>query len=91
MDQFNNRMMKNVFLSGLLVVVFQFAQAQETINSQLFEQYKLDKSKSLLPDFSYAGYQSGEKAIPEIKNYKLFNVVDFGAKPNDEISVIYKV
>lgn len=79
-------MMKNVFFVISFVIVFHFAKAQETINSQLFEQYKLDKSKSLLPDFSYAGYQCGEKAIPEIKNYKLFNVVDFGAKPNDELS-----
>ena len=41
------------------------------------------------PDFSYAGYQHGDQTIPtlnDLTNYKTFNVLDFGAIANDEIS-----
>ena len=41
------------------------------------------------PDFSYAGYQHGGQTIPtldDLTNYKTFNVLDFGAIANDEIS-----
>lgn len=41
--------------------------------------------EAILPDFSYAGYHHGEKGIPTV-DYKLFNVVDFGANPNDKKS-----
>ncbi|MBO9619881.1 MAG: DUF4955 domain-containing protein [Niabella sp.] len=58
----------------------------QTTPSVLFEQYKSARQQSMLPDFSYAGYQCGEKAIPDIRNYKVFNVVDYGAKPDDDIS-----
>ncbi|MGQ7944328.1 DUF4955 domain-containing protein [Flavobacterium sp. WC2509] len=64
----------------LLCISATFAQKEATI----FTNYKNDKS--LLPDFSYAGYHNGEKEIPNSKNYKIFNVVDFGAIPNDNIS-----
>ena len=38
-------------------------------------------------DYSYAGYQLGENEIPKKhKDLKVFNVVDFGAIPNDTIS-----
>lgn len=58
--------------------------AQQRVPSQLFEEYKKDKTTSILPDFSYAGYHSAEKPLPENKSLKIFNVVDFGARPNDE-------
>jgi len=41
-------------------------------------------SKSILPDFSYAGYAYGEKVIPNV-DAKVFNVQDYGATPNDQI------
>ncbi|WP_034040922.1 DUF4955 domain-containing protein [Wocania ichthyoenteri] len=38
-------------------------------------------------DYSYAGYQLGEVGIPEkFKHLKIFNIVHFGAIPNDSIS-----
>ncbi|WP_418603588.1 DUF4955 domain-containing protein [Hwangdonia sp.] len=38
-------------------------------------------------DYSYAGYQLGETGIPKKhKHLKVFNVMDFGAIPNDSIS-----
>lgn len=55
-------------------------------SSQLFAAYKKDKKHSPLPDFSYAGYHCGAAPIPVVTNYKVFNVLDFGAKPDDDIS-----
>ena len=66
------------------ILVFPYVSAQKT----LFETYKAQKlagQETTLPDFSYAGYEYGEKAIPHI-DYKLFNVKDFGAVPDDEKS-----
>lgn len=37
----------------------------------------------VLPDFSYAGYHFSEKSIPDLSLKKHFNVLDYGAKPND--------
>jgi hypothetical protein len=54
----------------------------------LFETYKAQKlagQETTLPDFSYVGYQNGEKPIPVV-DYKVFNVKDFGAIPDDEKS-----
>lgn len=39
----------------------------------------------VLPDFSYAGYHFSEKQIPSTSGKKIFNVTEFGAKPNDNI------
>ncbi len=43
---------------------------------------KKNGTESILPDFSYAGYHRGEKAIPVV-SHKVYNVLDYGAKPND--------
>jgi len=75
------------YLLLLMMTTMQYPLVAQSVQlSELFENYKKDKAHSLLPDFSYAGYQCGEKPIPDIKGYKVFNVIDFGAKPNDEIS-----
>jgi hypothetical protein len=39
-------------------------------------------AKSILPDFSYAGYHYGESIIPDVQT-KVFDVTRFGALPND--------
>lgn len=52
--------------------------------AEIFQKFK--KDKSILPDFSYAGYHNGEKEIPKIEDYKIFDVTKFGAIPNDTIS-----
>ena len=39
-------------------------------------------TESTLLDFSYAGYKHGEKSIPDV-SYKIFNIEDYGAIPND--------
>src|SRR5690606_18686962 len=62
-------------------------QAQTVVS--LWSDYVKDKNEGkvpFLPDFSYAGYHFSEKTIPDVSKRKYFNVVDFGAKPNDDIS-----
>ncbi len=59
---------------------------QQPQASKLFEAYQKNKQQSVLPDFSYAGYHSGEADLPGKRNLKVFNVLDFGAKPDDTIS-----
>jgi len=54
-------------------------------DSQLWEDFKSNTQKgetAELPDFSYAGYHHGEKAIPHV-DHKIFKVTDFGAIAND--------
>lgn len=52
-----------------------------------FVESRKNGTESTLPDFSYAGYECGEKNIPEA-NYEIFNVCEakYGAIPNDGLS-----
>lgn len=48
-------------------------------------------AKNVLLDFSYAGYMRGETAPPDVETlvaqgYKVYNVTDYGAIPNDDKS-----
>jgi hypothetical protein len=78
-------MNKSLKLSFALLFATSFAYSQKAVESKLFAAYKADKSKSVLPDFSYAGYKTGEIAIPNVK-HKVFNVTGFGAIANDNVS-----
>ncbi|MFB9058110.1 DUF4955 domain-containing protein [Mariniflexile ostreae] len=67
------------------IFVIMGAKAQ---NSAVWEDFKISKKigkEAVLPDFSYAGYKYSEVEIPLV-NYKVFNVLDFGAIPDDTIS-----
>jgi hypothetical protein len=57
-----------------------------SVNAQI-SSHQIDslESKHVIPNFSYAGYRNGEFALPR-PNYKVFNVIDFGAIPNDTLS-----
>ena len=44
-------------------------------------------TESTLLDFSYAGYKHGEKSIPDV-SYKIFNIEDYGAIPNDGKAIV---
>ncbi|MFS4493431.1 DUF4955 domain-containing protein [Maribacter sp. 2308TA10-17] len=60
-------------------------KAQE---SKVWQDFKTAKEKGrepLLPDFSFAGYKYSEVAIPKAA-FKKFNVVDYGAVPDDSRS-----
>ena len=53
--------------------------------SKLWEDYssaRLTGSVPELADFSYVGYHSGERSIPD-PGWKVFDVTDFGAVPDD--------
>lgn len=58
------------------------AQGQDSDLWENFVQAKANGEEPILPDFSYAGYHYSEEAIPTV-HYKKFNIVDFGAVPND--------
>lgn len=56
-----------------------------------WKEFVSDSEHNVLPDFSYAGYMHGEVAPPEMEEliaqgYKVFNVCDYGAVPDDEQS-----
>lgn len=53
-------------------------------NNETQKKFTLDLES--YPDFSYVGYKYGEKKIPERKDLQIFNVMDYGAVPNDDIS-----
>lgn len=62
-----------------------FANAEKDTDCKIWNEYvKAKKSgkESLLLDFSFAGYRHGEVGIPDVK-YKVFNVCEYGAIPND--------
>ena len=67
-------------LSMLPVLLF----SQDTAKAYL--DYEHSPATSILPNFSYVGYHNGELPIPENTQLKVFNVTDFGAKPDDGIS-----
>ncbi len=77
---------KRSFLKSSYTAVFllSLATAFAQKEAKIFTEYR--KGKSVLPDFSYAGYQNGEKEIPNITNYKVFDVTAFGAIANDTLS-----
>lgn len=71
----------------LLFIVFTAAScsSQESSLWQNFKEARQNNTEPILPDFSYAGYMHSEKQIPTV-NYKVFNVVNYGAIPDDDIS-----
>lgn len=55
-------------------------------NSPIWNQFqnaKMNGTEPTLPDFSYAGYHYSEKDLPDISNWTVFNVEDFGAMADD--------
>ncbi len=50
-----------------------------------FKETKKNHSEPILPDFSYTGYKFSEVEIPHV-DYKIYNVIDYGAKPDDKVS-----
>lgn len=58
---------------------------------KILENFKKDANKSMLPDFSFAGYKYGEETIPSGKDLPSYRVTDFGAIPNDAIDDTYAI
>ena len=71
------------FISLYLITLISFSSiAQQSDVWKNFLDAKKNGTEAILPDFSYAGYKYSEQAIPSV-NYKVFDVTDFGATPND--------
>lgn len=50
-----------------------------------FVEAQQNGAESILLDYSYAGYESGERGVPDV-DYPVYNVQDYGAVPNDGLS-----
>ncbi|MCT4589153.1 MAG: DUF4955 domain-containing protein [Carboxylicivirga sp.] len=77
--------MKNRFKYVLLLLVMSITYTANSQESKLWIEFEAAQKTGKvceLPDFSFAGYHHGEKAIPHVK-HKVFNVTDFGAVAND--------
>ena len=58
-------------------------------NSNLWEKYigqRNDANIPDIPDFSYAGFGNSDESIPKVHNYPIYNVMSYGAIPNDGLS-----
>ncbi|CAH0225263.1 MULTISPECIES: DUF4955 domain-containing protein [unclassified Pedobacter] len=75
-------------LSCLILSVAYFTPAKAQKVTPLWQDFITAKAQGktpILPDFSYAGYHFSEKEIPSLSGKQVFNVLDFGAKPNDNL------
>ena len=75
----------------ILNEVFVFTLSNEAYDAsscKIFNDWKVGNADNVLLDFSYAGYMRGEVAPLEAEalGYKVYNVMDYGAVPNDGIS-----
>ena len=81
-----NFLQKLIFFSFCFTMFSAYAQEE----AKIWQKYTGKISNPEIPvlfNYSYAGYKLGEVGIPEKhKHLKVFNVVDFGAIPNDKIS-----
>jgi hypothetical protein len=71
--------MKFFFIIIFLTITNFATFAQE--EAAIYKDFKKDSHKSDLPDFSYAGYHYGEKAIPVVTK-NIINVTEYGIKAN---------
>ena len=60
-------------------------KSYDSSSCEVFNDWVNKSEDNVLLDFSYAGYMHGEVAPPEADatGWKVFNVVDYGAVPND--------
>ena len=66
---------------GLCIGCSFFASAQSVDTAKIFLDFKMNPVTSILPDYSYAGYQYGEKEIPVIEK-NIYNVQKYGVSSN---------
>ena len=82
----------------LFVLIFLVSIIAEAQNSSaLYQDWKISKDNQkdsnpandytpVLPDFSYAGYKNGEISLPSVFSQTHYNVLDYGAVANDNLS-----
>lgn len=71
--------------SCLAVVSLGFGQGKESAHWKAFQAATDRSPADVLTDYSYAGYEHGEKKIPDVQG-PIFKVTDYGAIPDDRIS-----
>lgn len=75
--------MKNLLL---LPIIISLLSSLSAADSELWKQFvdaKKNGTPTILPDFSYSGYDYSESAIPDTFGWTVFDVTDHGAVPND--------
>lgn len=74
--------MRNIFIIIVFIIVNLIGKAQNI--PEILKDFESNQANSILPDFSYAGYQYGNTDIPD-KIGKTYSITDFGAIPNDNL------
>jgi len=69
----------------LAMVSLGFGEGKESAHWKAFQSATDRSQAEILTDYSYAGYEHGERAIPEVQG-PVFKVTDYGAKADDTIS-----
>jgi hypothetical protein len=69
----------------LAMVSLGFGEGKESAHWKAFQSATDRSSAEILTDYSFAGYEHGEKAIPDVQG-PVFKVTDYGAKADDAIS-----
>jgi hypothetical protein len=62
-----------------------WGESKESAHWKSFQSATDRSPAEILTDYSYAGYEHGEKGIPDVQG-PVFNVTDYGAKADDAIS-----
>lgn len=80
--------MKTLQVIALLLALCSTSHAQSQTDCQAWKEYAGKQPSNVLLDFSYAGYKMGEQTPPDVStlNYTVYNVCDYGAVPNDNLS-----
>ena len=81
-NDMNNRQLKLVFFSLYFILI----STASAVESPLWQQFHASKPAGyvpVLPDFSYAGYDYSESDIPDISNWTVFDVTNYGAVADD--------
>ena len=74
-----NNFLRLVFLTGLLTPCLNHSQTAKEI-TQIFDK----DSGTYIPDFSFAGYQNGEKTLPN-PTATIVHATDYGVIANDQL------
>ena len=69
----------------LAIVSLGWGEGKESAHWKAFQSATDRSSAEILTDYSYAGYEHGEKGIPDVQG-PVFKVTDYGAKADDAIS-----
>ena len=70
---------------GLGIASIGWSEGKESAHWKAFQSATDRSPAEILTDYSYAGYEHGEKAIPDVQG-PVFKVTDYGAKADDAIS-----